>query len=260
MKSISLYEDLSTPIHHIDPMSKLLYIVTVLLLPVIWGSKWVTIGCIVFSIGILGVGCVIKKTMPIIGCSVIVILTVVLIQGLFRAENITPIFNIGGLIFYKEGLVFAAGVGVNVINMLLAFSVLILTTKPSDLVEALVRKGLSPKIGYVLSSVFQIIPQMSATMATITDAQRSRGMETEGNLLTRIKAFIPLIGPVVMNSLISTRERAIALEVRGFNSERKKSFLNSYKPTKVDGIIKIVLLCFILLSVIGRILIWQHLL
>ena len=260
MKSISLYEDLSTPIHHIDPMSKLLYIVTVLLLPVIWGSKWVTIGCIVFSIGILGVGCVIKKTMPIIGCSVIVILTVVLIQGLFRDENITHIFNIGGNIFYKEGLVFAAGVGVNVMNMLLAFSVLILTTKPSDLVEALVRKGLSPKIGYVLSSVFQIIPQMSATMATITDAQRSRGMETEGNLLTRIKAFIPLIGPVVMNSLISTRERAIALEVRGFNSQRKKSFLNSYKPTKRDGIIKIVLLCFILLSVLGRILIWQHLL
>lgn len=260
MKSISLYEDLSTPIHRLAPLSKLLYVITVLLLPVIWGRKEVTVGCIILSIGVLLIGSVLRKTLPIIGCSAFVILTVVLIQGLFRAENVTPVWTIGSLTFYKEGLVFALGIGINIINLLLGFSVLILTTKPSDLVEALVRKGLSPKIGYVLSSVFQIIPQMSTTMATITDAQRSRGMETEGKLLTRIKAFIPLMGPVVMNSLVATRERAIALEVRGFNSKKKKSFLNVYKPTKVDYMITIILLVLIILSVVGRILLWRHLL
>lgn len=52
---------------------------------------------------------------------------------------------------------------------------------------------------------------MSGTMNTIMDAQRSRGLETEGNLITRAKSFLPLISPVVMSSLINTRERAIAL-------------------------------------------------
>ncbi|WDU84655.1 energy-coupling factor transporter transmembrane component T [Caloramator sp. Dgby_cultured_2] len=99
-----------------------------------------------------------------------------------------------------------------------------LTTKPSDLIENLVRRGLSPKLGYVLASVLQIIPQMLSTMDTILDAQRSRGLETEGKLIKRLKAFIPLIGPAVMNSLISTRERAMALEMRGFNSNIKKTF------------------------------------
>ena len=48
-------------------------------------------------------------------------------------------------------------------------------------------------------------------------------METEGNLLTRAKAFLPLISPVVMSALINTREqRAVALEVRGFAAKRKK--------------------------------------
>ena len=260
MKGISLYEALQTPIHQLEPLSKLLYVVTVLVLPIIWSNRWITVGCIVLSLILLIVGKVLRKTLPIISCSFILILTVVVIQGLFRAENRTPVCQIGTLIFYKEGLLFALGVGLNVMNLLLAFSVLILTTKPSDLIEALVRKGLSPRIGYVLSSVFQIIPQMSATMETITDAQRSRGMETEGKLLTRIKAFIPLIGPVVMNSLIATRERAIALEVRGFNSKKKKSFLNSYQETLVDRVVKIILCSLLGLSLIGRILLWQRLL
>lgn len=259
MKTISLYENLQTPIHRLEPLGKLLYILTVLLLPVIWGSKIAACCCIIFSLGILLTGKVLRKTLPIMGFSFFVILTVLVIQGLFRAENITPLWQIGPFTFYQEGIYFALGIGLNVINLLLAFSILVLTTKPSDLVEALMRIGLSPKIGYVLSSVFQIIPQMSATMETITDAQRSRGMETEGHLITRLKAFFPLIGPVVMNSLITTRERAIALEVRGFNSRRPKSFLNPYKPTKADTYFKIMLCLFLLGSIIGRILIWQNL-
>lgn len=258
MKTISLYEDLKTPVHRLEPLGKLLYILTVLLLPVIWGHRSVAFFCILLSLSILIVGKVLRKTIPIIGFSLFVILTVVIIQGLFRSNNETVLWQVGCLIFYKEGIYFALGIGLNVINLLLAFSILVLTTKPSDLIEALVKMGLSPKIGYVLSSVFQIIPQMSATMETITDAQRSRGMETEGNLITRLKAFFPLIGPVVMNSLINTRERAIALEVRGFNSKKPKSFLNAHKSTKADHYFKMVLVSLLILSFMGRILLWRY--
>ena len=259
MKSISLYENKATPIHQLEPLSKLCYIVCVLLIPIIWHSRMVTLAMIILSLSLLMLGKVLRKTFPIMGCSLIVIMTVVIIQGLFRAENVTPFLKLGPFVFYKEGLRFALGIGLNVINLLLAFSLLVLTTKPSDLVEALVRIGLSPKIGYVLSSVFQIIPQMSATMETITDAQRSRGMETEGKLITRLKAFIPLIAPVVMNSLIMTRERAIALEVRGFNSRKPKSFLNARMQTKADKWVKVISRILLVGSVIGRILLWQHL-
>ena len=260
MKSISLYKPLDTPIHQLEPITKLYYVAMVLLLPILWGNKWVTVCCLIISAIILKMGKVLKRAMPILACSGIIILTVIIIQGLFRAGNVTPFIKLGKVIFYKEGLLFAVGIGLNVVNLILGFSVLVLTTKPSDLVEALVRKGLSPKIGYVISSVFQIIPQMSATMETISDAQRSRGLETEGNLLIRIKAFVPLIGPVVMNSLIATRERAIALEVRGFNSTKPKSYINAYQPKRIDRIIKGLILAIVGVSVIGRILIWQHLL
>lgn len=93
---------------------------------------------------------------------------------------------------------------------------------------------------------------MQATMGKITDAQRSRGMETEGNLSTRIQAFFPLIIPVVLNSLNDTRERAIALEIRGFGSKSARTFLNE----KQEYPYKHILRGFILVGLIGAI-VWR---
>lgn len=138
--------------------------------------------------------------------------------------------------------------------MLLSFAILVLTTSPSELVEELEKKGFSPKFGYIINSVFQIIPQMTGTMNTISDAQRSRGMETEGSLLTRAKAFLPLISPVVMSALTSTRERAIALEVRGFGGSAKKTYLYSHPYSKADHILKALSILAVVVTLVLRVI------
>jgi energy-coupling factor transport system permease protein len=184
----------------------------------------------------------------------IVLLSIIVVQGLFYFGNKTPLFNIGAIVFYEEGLLYALQICIRVINILCAFAILVLTAKPSDLIESLVRRGMSPRIGYVFSSVLQIIPQMAATMSTITDAQRSRGMETEGKLIARLKAFFPLIGPVVMNSLINTRERAMALEVRGFNSKVRKTFLNEEFKASYNTVIKVFIVLSVVLAMLWRII------
>lgn len=256
MKSISLYEDKGTKLNQIAPESKILYIIAAITVPALLGNRWAGIGFIITSIILLFSGKVLRKTLPILSVSGFVILTVLIIQGMFREGNVTPVFTLGPITFYKEGLHFAFGIVVNVLNILLSFCVLILTTKPSDMIENFVRKGFSPRFGYVFISVFQIIPQMTETMSTITDAQRSRGMETEGNLWVRTKAFIPLISPVIMSSLINTKERALALEVRGFNSKKKKTFLNNQVKTGADIYIQIVLIISIIASIVWRIITW----
>ena len=256
MKSISLYVDKGSWLNKMAPESKIIYIITAITVPALLGIRWAGMGFIVLSIILLLSGKVLKKTLPLLGVSGFVLVTVLIIQGLFWAGNITPLFRIGPAVFYKEGLNFALGILVNVINILLSFCVLILTTKPSDMIENFVRKGFSPRFGYVFISVFQIITQMTETMNTITDAQRSRGMETEGKLWVRIKAFIPLISPVIMSSLINTKERALALEVRGFNSKNKKTFLNEQVKTSADIYIQIALLLGIAAALIWRITVW----
>ena len=254
MKSISLYVDKDTYLTRMHPFTKLCYIFTAIVASLVAGKLWAFAAFIGISLVMLISGKIIRKVFPLIAFSFTILITIFLIHGLFNHENATLLFAAGPLKFYQEGMLYALRISLNVLNMLLAFAVFVLTTRPVELVEDLERIGFSPKIGYVVSSVFQIVPQMSGTMNTIMDAQRSRGLETEGSLLTRAKSFLPLISPVVMSSLINTRERAIALEIRGFEAGQKKTYLREDKMKNSERIWCVILLLLIIAAIVIRIL------
>lgn len=254
MKSISLYVEKDTWLTRLHPFTKLCYILTAVSISLITGKLWMFGVFIGISFAMLISGKIIKKVIPLIAFSFTILITIFVIHGLFHQGNENLLFQVGPLRFYREGVFYAVRIGLNILNILLAFAVFILTTKPTELVEDLERIGFSPKFGYVISSVFQIVPQMSGTMNTILDAQRSRGMETEGNLRTRAKSFLPLISPVVMSSLINTRERAVALEIRGFGGNYKKTYLRENNMKMRDRIGCILMGGAILGAVLVRIL------
>ena len=254
MKSISLYVDKDTYLTRMHPFTKLCYIFTAIVASLVAGKLWAFGVFIGISLVMLISGKIIRKVFPLIAFSFTILITIFLIHGLFNHENATLLFAVGPLKFYREGMLYALRISLNVLNMLLAFAVFVLTTRPAELVEDLEQIGFSPKIGYVISSVFQIVPQMSGTMNTIMDAQRSRGLETEGSLLTRAKSFLPLISPVVMSSLVNTRERAIALEIRGFEAGQKKTYLREDKMKNSDRIWCVLMLLLIVAAVVIRIL------
>ena len=254
MKSISLYVDKDTYLTRMHPFTKLCYIFTAIVASLVAGKLWAFAAFIGISLVMLISGKIIRKVFPLIAFSFTILITIFLIHGLFNHENATLLFAAGPLKFYQEGMLYALRISLNVLNMLLAFAVFVLTTRPVELGADLERIGFSSKIGYVVSSVFQIVPQMSGTMNTIMDAQRSRGLETEGSLLTRAKSFLPLISPVVMSSLINTRERAIALEIRGFEAGQKKTYLREDKMKNSDRIWCVILLLLIIAAIAIRIL------
>ena len=253
MKSISLYVDNGSWLCRMHPFTKLAYIAAAISVPLLVGPLWLFAVFIAQSLAVLASGRLLKRVVPLVAFSFTILITIFLIHGLFNQQNRNILFSIGPLHFYREGLLYALHIGCNVLNMLLSFAILVLSTKPSELVEELEKRGFSRRMGYIIISVFQIVPQMMGTMNTITDAQRSRGMETEGSLMTRAKAFLPLISPVVMSSLINTRERAVALEVRGFAAKKKKTYLADRTPRRGDKPITIALLALIVLAVVWRI-------
>ena len=253
MKSISLYVANETYLTKLHPFTKLLYIAAAVSIPLLTGRMWIFALFIGFSLVLLISGRLLRKTLPLIAFSFTILLTIFLIHGLFHAGNSVILFSAGPVHFYKEGLLYATKIGLNILNMLLSFAIFVLSTKPSDFVEELEKAGFSPRFGYVVNSVFQIIPQMVGTMHTITDAQRSRGTETEGNLIVRAKAFIPLISPIITGSLINTRERAIALEVRGFGSGQKRTYLNDRPKSPADTVCRIALAVLIFIAIVWRI-------
>ena len=112
-----------------------------------------------------------------------------------------------------------------------------LVTSVKDIVYAMEKAHFSKKLTFVISSTIQLIPQMSKLSQTITDAQKARGVESDGNLWVRMKAFIPMIGPLILTSIQQTDERVLTLEARGFSSSKSKTSYYIIRKTMVDYVI-----------------------
>ena len=89
MKSLSLYEEKGTFLNKTDSDVKLLYVVAAILVPALLGGYLPYAVVIALSLILLAAGGVVKKTVPVVGVSGIVLLTIVIIQGMFRSTNET---------------------------------------------------------------------------------------------------------------------------------------------------------------------------
>ncbi|WP_339226809.1 energy-coupling factor transporter transmembrane component T [Oceanobacillus sp. FSL K6-2867] len=125
-------------------------------------------------------------------------------------------------------------------------------TSVKDIIYALEKSGVSQKVTFVIASTIQLIPQMVNLSKTITDAQKSRGIETEGKMFVRLKAFVPMIGPLVLSSIQQTEERVLALESRAFSSKAKKTSIYELKKQPADYMI----MTFCVVILIGYI-VWR---
>ena len=121
MKSLSLYEDKQSFLNGLTPGCKAFYIIAALVIPAMLGNKLISIGFIVLSILLLTQSKVIRRTLPILAVSGFVLITVIIIQGLFRAGNETVVLDLGPVAFYKEGLIFAADIAIKAAGIELGF-------------------------------------------------------------------------------------------------------------------------------------------
>ena len=124
------------------------------------------------------------------------------------------------------------------------------------LMAVLEKKGVSPTVSYVLMSTASIIPQMNKKMGTILEAQKSRGIEMESNLIVRAKAFFPSVGPLILNSIVSAEERAITLEARAFSAPCKKTTLHEIPDTGTDKAVRILAIAAVIAAIGGKIVLW----
>jgi len=102
-------------------------------------------------------------------------------------------------------------------------------TRAKDFMYALEKLGAPHSISYIILASFQSIIDLGDRAKLIMDSQKARGIETEGTLLKRIKAFIPIMGPLVLGAITSTEEKAIAMEARAFSAPEKNTHLSELR-------------------------------
>ena len=149
-----------------------------------------------------------------------------LLINLFLLPGATDVlFRIGPLSATAEGLRFAIEILLRILAITGAITLFYLTTAPAALVLDLERRGVSPRLAFVALASVQTVPALVERVATITAAQRARGMDTEGSIWRRVRGVVPLAGPVLLGSIGEVEERSMALEARGFTRPGRRTLL-----------------------------------
>ncbi|QBD77599.1 energy-coupling factor transporter transmembrane protein EcfT [Ktedonosporobacter rubrisoli] len=255
---LGLYVARSSQLHNLNPLTKLVLAGCIIVLDFVFPNYWMST---ILAVGVLLPLCLWGKIGgPVMRVMLQVILPLAaflfIIQGLFYPEGKTILWQLGFLSVKKEGIEFAYLTSARLVTMVGAMLLVLCTTHPSTLMADLSRRKVSPTLTYIVISTLQLIPQTQAKARTIIDAQRARGLATEGGFYSRIKALLPLIIPLILGSLQETEERAIALEARAFKARRPKTSLVIVPDSLLQQRVRIGLMVITVLLLIGA-YIWR---
>jgi energy-coupling factor transport system permease protein len=128
------------------------------------------------------------------------------------------------------------------------FSVFFLTTSPDLLGLALEQSGFPYELCFAFTTAVRFVPVLAEEAQTIVDAQKARGLELEGgNFIKRIKNYIPILVPLIVNAIRRSLELAETMESRAWGANKKRTNLYLLKIGKKD--IGLILLSLVIMAI-----------
>ncbi|MGQ9682686.1 MAG: energy-coupling factor transporter transmembrane component T family protein [Anaerolineae bacterium] len=152
-----------------------------------------------------------------------------------------------------EAFLFGLGSALRINTMIIAGMVFLSTTRNEEIVLGMVMLGVPYRFGFALSTALRLVPTIAATVATISQAQRSRGLDLDsGNAIQRLKKNIPLVVPAFLSTIRSTNVFGMALDSKGFGARPQRT---NYLQVRF-GAADVALLAVLLALLVPGICMW----
>jgi energy-coupling factor transport system permease protein len=167
-------------------------------------------------------------------------------MAVYRAG--VPVVNLWIIHLSRQALLFGFGRGLR-LALLLSSSILFLsTTTIEEFTTSLVTLRMPHRVAFAMSLAFRLVPLFMDSALTVVQAQSLRGYDfNQGNLLARMKRYVPAVIPVFMGALRRANNMAMALEARGFGLAMTPTSFIEYRLQRRD------LIAFTALTMMGTI-------
>ena len=121
------------------------------------------------------------------------------------------------------------------VAIVVSTSLFFITTSPDELEQVMKTFRLPRDVVFAFVTAVRFIPVMLLDTMQIMDAQKSRGLELEkGNVVRRVRNMVPILIPLVVNSVVRSGELAEAMESRAYGAVRTPTSLVEYKSSMTD--------------------------
>ena len=257
MKSISLgqYYAVDSLIHRLDPRVKIviamLYIVIVFLCSNIASMALLLLSAFAIVLASnIPVKIVIKSVKPIL----FIIAFTALINVFWTEGEGDPLIDLGFVTIYQEGIVNAIFLVTRIFVLIVGSSILLTyTTTPIALTDGIERL-LAPfkKIGLpvhdfamIMTIALRFIPPLMEEADKIMNAQKARGADfTNGSLIQRAKALIPILIPLFSSSIRHALDLATAMECRCYRGGEGRTRMKVLKCRPGDVLALVGVIAF----------------
>lgn len=246
-------------IHRLDVLTKVLGFLTV----VIWSFLFQNpLYNLVMVLGIVLLALQIripsKKVKQLIFPLVPIFIFLVLISGLsypperFQKEiSQVVLFSVlpeGGFTVTAGGILTGINFILRLLIMVIASSVLTLTTSIDDFMLLLNRLKVPQEISFMITTALRFIPTLDKKRSLILEAQRARGAKIKDQgTLGRIRAYIPIMVPLFVNSILISENLAKSMLNRGYGYTRSVTPMREIRFRTADYVICL----FFMLAIAG---------
>ncbi len=216
----------------LDPRAKLIFVILATL-SLFWDARWLdlliwaAVAAMVRAAGKISVERILARMRGFVW----LIALVFGLQFIFMARLDTPFWQFGDLDLLMFKLERAAFFAFRLFLFIFYSALLMLTTSPIEMADALERlfrplravRVPVHEIAMMAGIAVRFIPTVAEEGQKIYKAQLARGARFQGSLLKRIRALIPLVVPLLFATVRRAEELALAMEARGYDSRAHRS-------------------------------------
>jgi len=220
---MQLFRDVESPLHRLHPSTKLIALFLLLVVGMSFNDPRYVLGAVMALFVIAAVG----RSLPSVGRMwkflAVLFTFATLLWSLFLrgAES-----EADALPYLGAGIEYAVAMGLRIDFLLISGIIFTACTRVEEFALGLQRLGVPYRGCFAISLAFRLLPSFSTSVATIVQAQMSRGLDvTTGNIITRLRRYLPLIVPALLSALRRADVLAMALESRGLGARPVRTSL-----------------------------------
>ena len=254
------YQDKGTIIHRLNPMGKLAWVGSILVLALILNNPLFLLLLFLSTLPLVIAARVWREWLSFMKLAMYLCIAIIIINALVSSHGAHVLVEapfripvVGAPVITLEAVLYGVGMSLRLLAIISAFAILTFTVHPDDVMLAMMKMRLPYKSVLVTSLSTRFIPTLIDDVERITDVQRARGLELDkGNLSNRIRSRAAVIIPLLSNSLDRAVQVAEAMESRAFGAGKKRTFYKGIGMSLVDTITVVFVLLPCALGVVMR--------
>ena len=238
--NVFLYLDNSSPVHRLDPRTKLFLLFLFFSLALIFNHPAYVAAVTLLVTG----GIFLAGVQTMIWRFRFLLVLLFFLSGLIWSLTLKGFavwFSWGPFQVSRESVGYGLAMGLRLVTFVAAGLLFLSTTRNEEITQGLIRLQVPYPVAFAVATALRLVPTLAGAGATIIQAQVSRGLDLgRGNVFRRVGHFIPQAVPLLLVALRQTNTLAMSLEARGFDPGAPRTWYRELKLTRWDYLVAAV--------------------